>query len=90
MDLRTKIVESVGKGVSKCETARRFRVNCSTVKRYLKRFARVTLLPLRRSPANIQSWMSTPCCCLRKTSKLGPRLPITREVSSSMGFAKLG
>ena len=38
IDLRTKIVESVKKGVSKSETARRFGViNRSTVHRYLKR-----------------------------------------------------
>jgi transposase len=39
IDLRTKIVESVRKGVSKSETARRFGVNRSTLKRYLKRLA---------------------------------------------------
>lgn len=38
IDLREKkIVESVRKGVSKSETARRFGVNRSPVKRYLKR-----------------------------------------------------
>ena len=37
IDLCTNIVESVRKGVSKSETARRFGVNRSTVKRYLKR-----------------------------------------------------
>ena len=37
VDLRTKIVESVKKGVSKSETTRRFGVNHSTVGRYLKR-----------------------------------------------------
>jgi|SRR5215218_439967 len=36
VDLRTKIVESVRWGVSKSETARRFGVNRSTVKRCLK------------------------------------------------------
>ena len=36
MDLRTKIVESVRRGVSKSETARRFGVSRSTVKRYVK------------------------------------------------------
>jgi transposase len=36
LDLRLKIVESVRRGVSKSETARRFGVNRSTVKRYLK------------------------------------------------------
>ena len=37
LDLRTKKVESVKKGVSKSETARRFGVHRSTVGRYLKR-----------------------------------------------------
>jgi transposase len=37
IDLRKKIVESVRRGVSKSETARRFGVNRSTVVRYLKR-----------------------------------------------------
>jgi transposase len=37
VDLRKKIVESVRRGISKSETARRFGVNRSTVKRYLKR-----------------------------------------------------
>ena len=36
VDLRTKIVESVRRGVSISETARRFGVNRSTVARYLK------------------------------------------------------
>jgi transposase len=37
LDLRSKIVESVRRGVSISETARRFGVNRSTVGRYLKR-----------------------------------------------------
>jgi transposase len=46
MDLRTKIVESVKKGVSKTETARRFGVDRATVKRYCKRLdERCTLQP---------------------------------------------
>jgi transposase len=36
-DLRTKIIGSVKKGVSKGETARRFGVDRATVKRYCKR-----------------------------------------------------
>ena len=49
MDLRTKIVESVKKGVSKSETARRFGVNRSTVYRYLKRLGQSgSLAPKRR------------------------------------------
>jgi transposase len=45
-DLRTKIIESVKKGVSKAETARRFGVDRATVKRYCKRLdERGTLKP---------------------------------------------
>src|SRR5215212_5883333 len=39
LDLRLKIVEFVRRGASKSETARRFGVNRSTVKRYLKQLA---------------------------------------------------
>ena len=46
MDLTTKIIESVKKGVSKGETARRFGVHRATVKRYCKRLdERGTLEP---------------------------------------------
>jgi transposase len=46
MDLRTKIIESVKKGVPKGETARRFGVDRATVKRYCKRLdERGTLEP---------------------------------------------
>jgi transposase len=46
LDLREKIVESVKKGVSKSETARRFGVDRATVKRYCKQLdERDTLQP---------------------------------------------
>ena len=49
IDLRTKIVESVKKGISNSETARRFGVNRSTVHRYLKRLNHSgSLAPERR------------------------------------------
>ncbi len=49
VDLRKKIVESVRRGISKSETARRFGVNRSTVKRYVKRLDEGgTLAPERR------------------------------------------
>ena len=49
IDLRTKIVESVKKGDSKSETARRFGVNRSTLNRYLKRLNQSgSLAPKRR------------------------------------------
>jgi transposase len=37
VDLHTKVVESIRRGISKSETARRFGFDRSTVKRYVKR-----------------------------------------------------
>ena len=56
LDLREKIVESVKKGLSKSETARRFSVDRATLKRYCKQLCkqldeRGTLQP-RKAPAN--------------------------------------
>ena len=49
IDLRKKIVESVRKGVSKSETARRFDVNRSTVQRYIKQLDEEgSLVPKKR------------------------------------------
>ena len=50
IDLRKKIAESVRKGVSKSETARRFGVNRSTVQRYLKRLDEECSLVPRKAP----------------------------------------
>ena len=50
INLRTKIEESVRRGTSKSETARRFRVKCSTVNRYLKRLDEGGPLVPKRSP----------------------------------------
>ncbi|MBX6764873.1 MAG: helix-turn-helix domain-containing protein [Rubrobacteraceae bacterium] len=47
LDLREKIVESVNKGVSKAETARRFGVHRATVKRYCKQLDERRTLQLR-------------------------------------------
>jgi len=52
IDLRTKIVESVQKGVSKSETARRFGVNRSTVGRYLKRLDEDGSLAPKKAPGS--------------------------------------
>jgi transposase len=51
IDLREKIVESVNKGVSKSETARRFGVDRATVKRYCKRLDERGTLEPRKAPA---------------------------------------
>ncbi len=50
VDLRKKIVESVRRGISKSETARRFGVNRSTVKRYVKRLDEGGPLAPQRRP----------------------------------------
>ena len=52
VDLRTKIVESVKKGVSKSETARRFGVNRSTVGRYLKQLDEEGSLIPKKAPGS--------------------------------------
>ena len=50
LDLRIKIVESARRGVSKSETARRFSVNRSTVKRYLKQLDEEGSLAPKKPP----------------------------------------
>jgi transposase len=56
IDLRKKIVQSVRKGVSKSETARRFDVNRSTLQRYIKRLEEEgSLAPTRRGPDPVRS-----------------------------------
>jgi transposase len=52
VDLRTKIVESVKKGISKSETARRFGVNRSTVGRYLKQLDEEGSLISKKAPGS--------------------------------------
>jgi transposase len=50
LDFREKIVESVKKGVSKAETARRFGVDRATVKRYCKQLDERGTLQARKAP----------------------------------------
>ena len=50
LDLREKIVESVNKGLSKSETARRFSVDRATVKRYCKQLDERGTLQPRKAP----------------------------------------
>ena len=50
LDLRKKIVESVKKGVPKAETARRFGVDRTTVKRYCKQLDERGTLEPRKAP----------------------------------------
>jgi transposase len=56
LDLRKKIVESVRRGVSISETARRFGVNCSTVGRYLKRLDENDSLAPEKTPGSHPKW----------------------------------
>jgi transposase len=51
LDLREKIVESVKKGLSKSETARRFSVDRATLKRYCKQLDERGTLQPRKVPA---------------------------------------
>jgi transposase len=52
IDLRKKIVESVRKGVSKSETARRFGVDRSTVRRYLRQLDEEGTLSPKKAPGS--------------------------------------
>jgi transposase len=52
VDLRIKIVQSVRKGISRSETARRFGVNRSTVKRYLKQLDEEGSLVPKKAPGS--------------------------------------
>ena len=50
LDLREKIVETVKKGVSKSETARRFGIDRATVKLYCKQLDERGTLQPRKAP----------------------------------------
>ena len=52
LDLTEKIVESVNKGLSKSETARRFSVDPATLKRYCKQLDERGTLQSKKAPAN--------------------------------------
>jgi transposase len=73
LDLRTKIVQSVRRGVSNSETARRFGVNRSTVGRYLKRLDEKGSLTPKKPPGSrpkldgsVMRLLTAPC------SEVGP------------------
>jgi transposase-like protein len=67
LDLREKIVESVKKGVSKSETARRFGVDRAAVKRYCKQ------LDERDTLEGVLQSVDRPEKSLRKVSEQGFR-----------------
>jgi transposase len=52
IDLRTKVADSVRRGVSKSETARRFGINRSTVRRYLNRLDEEGSLVPKKAPGS--------------------------------------
>jgi transposase len=52
IDLRTKVADSVRRGVSKSETARRFAINRSTVRRYLNRLDQEGSLVPKKAPGS--------------------------------------
>jgi transposase len=83
LDLREKIVESVKKGVSKAETARRFGVHRATVKRYCKQLdERGTLQPRKAPGKKPKLDEKAPESCSPKTSKRDHGLPTPRGPSS--------
>ncbi len=91
IDLRKKVVvDSVRRGVSVSETARRFGVNRSTVGRYLKRLDESGSLAPKKAPGSRSKLdESAPCDCLRKTSRFVLGLPINRGASFSLQRAGL-
>jgi transposase-like protein len=59
LDLREKIVESVKKGVSKSETARRFGIGRTIVKRFCKQLCQTTQRFVQTPPLLDQPSLST-------------------------------
>ena len=90
MDLHSKIVESVRRGVSKSETARRFGVNRSTVGRYLKRLDENGSLAPKKAPGSPPKLDGSAMRgCLRKTSRVVRGLPTNKGASFSLQLAAL-
>ena len=84
IDLRTKIVNSVRRGVSKSETARRFGVNRSTVGRYLKRLDEEGSLIPRKAPGAPPKLDESAMRLVEKTSRPVDGLPINRGARFSL------
>ena len=90
IDLRKKIVQSVRKGVSKSETARRFDVNRSTVQRYIKRLDEEgSLAPTKRPGSRPKLDESALLLLEQDLERVVPGPPIDRGGSFSMGSVEL-
>jgi transposase len=88
-DLRKKIVQSVKKGVSISETARRFGVNRSTVGRYLKRLDEDGSLAPKKAPGSPSKLDGSAMRLLEEDIKSRPWLPTNRGASFSLQLAAL-
>jgi transposase len=88
VDLRTKIVESVGRGISKCKTARRFAVNRSTVNRYLKRLNESGALVPKRRPGKRPKLGQGAMQLLEEDLKARPWFTTNRGESFSLWFVE--
>jgi transposase len=72
IDLRKKIVESVKTGVSKSESARRFGVDRSTVRRYLKQLDEEGSLLPKKAPGSSPKLDESALRLLREDIKARP------------------
>jgi transposase len=89
LDLRTKIVQSVRRGVSISETARRFGVNRSTVGRYLKRLDEEGSLAPKKAPGSPSKLDESAMRLLEEDIKSRLGLPTNRGASFSLPLAVL-
>ena len=89
VDLRTKLVESVRRGVSKSETARRFGVNRSTVGRYLKRLDENDSLAPEKAPGSQPKLDQSAMRLLEQDIKSRPWATTGKEASFSLGSVGL-
>ncbi len=88
LDLRTKIVQSVRRGVSISETARRFGVNRSTVGRYLKRLDEEGSLAPKKAPGSPSKLDESAMRLLEEDIKSRPW--VTHKQRSEFLFAACG
>ena len=90
IDLRKKIVESVRKGISKSETARRFDVNRSTVQRYIKQLDEEGSLAPKKRPGSRPKLDESALLVLEQDlERVVPGPPIDRGARFSTGSVEL-